>query len=99
MDYRLRSLRTTLLLSTAFLTGVAIGPLSDLIARHCGFAFGVNPAFAQDSGRTNIYRLLALFGDVFERAHLEYVAPVSDRDLIENAINGMLTGLDPALSR
>ena len=43
----------------------------------------------------NTYRLLALFGDVFERVRLEYVDPVSDRDLIENAINGMLTGLDP----
>jgi carboxyl-terminal processing protease len=95
VDYRFKVLRTTLLLSTAFLTGVAIGPLSDLIARHCGFAFGVKAAFAQDSGRSNIYRLLGLFGDVFERVRLEYVDPVSDRDLIENAINGMLTGLDP----
>ncbi len=32
---------------------------------------------------------------MFERIRAEYVEPVSDRDLIENAINGMLTGLDP----
>ena len=94
-DYRLTCLRTTLLLGTAFLAGVAIGPVSGLIARHFGLALGVNAAFAQDSDRANTYRLLALFGDVFERVRLEYVDPVSDRNLIENAINGMLTGLDP----
>ena len=32
---------------------------------------------------------------MFERVRLEYVDPVSDRDLIENAIDGMLAGLDP----
>jgi C-terminal processing protease CtpA/Prc len=32
---------------------------------------------------------------VFERVRAEYVDPVSDKDLVENAINGMLTGLDP----
>jgi carboxyl-terminal processing protease len=83
------------LLGPAFLAGVAIGPVSDLIARHFGFAFGVSAAFAQDSDRINTYRLLTLFGDVFEQVRFEYVDPVSDRDLIEGAINGMLTGLDP----
>jgi carboxyl-terminal processing protease len=56
---------------------------------------GVNAAFAQESDRTNAYRLLALFGDVFERVRDDYVDPVSDKELIENALNGMLTGLDP----
>ena len=93
MDYRMRGLRTTLLLGAAFLAGVAIGPASGLIARY--FDLGVNAAFAQDSDRANTYQLLSLFGDVFERVRLEYVDRVSDRDLIENAINGMLTGLDP----
>ena len=32
---------------------------------------------------------------MFERVRAEYVDPVTDKDLIENAINGMLTGLDP----
>jgi len=36
-----------------------------------------------------------LFGDVFERVRAEYVDQVDDKDLIENSINGMLTGLDP----
>src|SRR5271166_5784309 len=91
MNYRLRCLRTTLLLGTAFLAGIAIGPASGLIARH----LGVNAALAQDGDLANTYRLLGLFGDVFERVRLEYVDPVSDKDLVENAINGMLTGLDP----
>jgi carboxyl-terminal processing protease len=58
-------------------------------------AVGVNAAFAQDTDRANTYRLLTLFGDVFERVSSEYVDPVSDRDLIDDAISGMLTGLDP----
>jgi carboxyl-terminal processing protease len=95
MGHCLRGLRITLVLCTAFLAGVAMGPTAGLMARLSGIAFGVNAAFAQDSDRTNAYRLLALFGDVFERVRIEYVDPVSDKDLVENAINGMLTGLDP----
>ena len=91
MDYRSRRLRTGLLLGTAFVAGVATGPVSGLLGRHLGFeAFA-----AQDSGRSDTYRLLTLFGDVFERVRAEYVDPVDDKDLIENSINGMLTGLDP----
>ena len=41
------------------------------------------------------YRQLNLFGDVFERVRAEYVDEVTDQQLIEAAINGMLTSLDP----
>jgi carboxyl-terminal processing protease len=41
------------------------------------------------------YKQLNLFGDVFERVRAEYVEEVSDKKLIEAAINGMLTDLDP----
>lgn len=41
------------------------------------------------------YRLLKLFGDVFERVRAQYVEPVKDEELIEAALNGMLTHLDP----
>lgn len=41
------------------------------------------------------YRQLNLFGDVFERVRAEYVDEVTDQKLIESAINGMLTSLDP----
>ena len=95
MDYPRRRLRTALMLGTVFLAGVAIGPTSGLIARHVGLGFVVNGAFAQNNGRADTYQLLGLFGDAFERVRLEYVDPVSDKTLIEYAIDGMLTGLDP----
>jgi carboxyl-terminal processing protease len=95
MDYRSRRFRTGLLLGTAFVAGLAVGPAAGLIGRHSGSDFGISAAFAQDGSRADTYRLLTLFGDVFERVRAEYVDPVTDKDLVENAINGMLTGLDP----
>jgi carboxyl-terminal processing protease len=94
MDYRQKILRTALLLGVAFFAGVAIGPAYNLIVNSVS-ALGIEAAFAQDSDRASTYRLLALFGDVFERVRNEYIDPVSDKELMENAINGMLTGLDP----
>ncbi len=44
---------------------------------------------------SDTYRLISLFGDVFERVRNEYVEPVTDEQLIEAALNGMLTSLDP----
>src|SRR5437667_12901011 len=41
------------------------------------------------------YKQLNLFGEVFERVRAEYVDDVSDDTLVESAINGMLTSLDP----
>lgn len=41
------------------------------------------------------YRELDLFGEVFERVRADYVDKVSDEHLIEAAINGMLSSLDP----
>ncbi|HTI84687.1 MAG TPA: S41 family peptidase [Acetobacteraceae bacterium] len=95
MDYRSRGIRTGLLLGTAFVAGVAIGPASGLIAEKFGYRFGIPMALAQDGSRADTYRLLTLFGDVFERVRADYVDPTSDKELVENAINGMLTGLDP----
>jgi carboxyl-terminal processing protease len=39
--------------------------------------------------------LLNLFGDVFERVRADYVEEASDEELIEAAVNGMLSSLDP----
>jgi carboxyl-terminal processing protease len=83
--------RSALLLAAAFVAGAVINPASDLIARH----IGVSAAFAQDTDRAETYKLLKLFGDAFALARSEYVDPVSDKKLIENALNGMLTSLDP----
>ena len=43
----------------------------------------------------NTYELLNLFGEVMERTKLSYVEEVTDKKLIESAINGMLSSLDP----
>ncbi len=48
-----------------------------------------------DAASSETYRQLNLFGDVFERVRAEYVEEVSDEELIEAAIRGMLTSLDP----
>ncbi len=47
------------------------------------------------SNTSETYRQLDLFGDVFERVRADYVKEVSDEQLIESAINGMLSSLDP----
>src|SRR5215210_8089860 len=41
------------------------------------------------------YRQLSLFGDVFEKVRTDYVERPEEAKLIESAINGMLTSLDP----
>jgi carboxyl-terminal processing protease len=56
---------------------------------------GVLPAAAQGTDQQQTYKLLSLFGSVLDRVQSDYVEPVSGRTLIDNALNGMLTGLDP----
>ena len=50
---------------------------------------------AQSDPHEETYRQLGLFGDVFQRVRESYVDEVDDKALIEAAINGMLTSLDP----
>ncbi|MDP6406821.1 MAG: peptidase S41, partial [Alphaproteobacteria bacterium] len=64
------------------------------IAGITGVALLVLPAGAQ-AASSETYRQLNLFGDVFERVRADYVEQVSDEQLIEAAINGMLSALDP----
>lgn len=54
------------------------------------------PMIAQETkGDANVYEQLDLFGDIFERIRAEYVEDVDSKQLVEAAINGMLTSLDP----
>lgn len=54
------------------------------------------PLLAQDAtNNTSVYEQLDLFGDIFERIRAQYVEEVEAADLIEAAIDGMLTSLDP----
>jgi carboxyl-terminal processing protease len=85
MNFRQRRFRSGLLLGAAFLVGVASGPTVGFLGR----------AVAQDQSHSEATQFLKVFGDVFERVRSEYVDPVSDKEILENAINGMLTGLDP----
>ncbi|MDB3953302.1 S41 family peptidase [Alphaproteobacteria bacterium] len=50
---------------------------------------------AANQDKTDTYRQLELFGDVFERVRNDYVEKISDEELIEAAIEGMLGHLDP----
>ena len=54
------------------------------------------PLLAQDAAKnTSVYEQLDLFGDIFERIRAQYVEEVDSADLIEAAIDGMLSSLDP----
>ena len=48
-----------------------------------------------DAASSETYRQLRLFGDVLEKVRSDYVEPPNEAKLIEGAINGMLTSLDP----
>ena len=85
MNFRQPRFRYGLLLGAAFAVGAVSGPTMGLLSR----------AVAQDRSRAEASQFLKVFGDVFERIRAEYVDPVGDKEILENAINGMLTGLDP----
>ena len=65
-----------------------------ILAGLAGLALFVLPLVVQ-AANNDTYRQLNLFGDVFERVRADYVEEVSDNELIEAAINGMLSSLDP----
>ena len=66
---------------------------------HTSFAkttIAVPAAAVTPSGDTaDTFKQLTLFSDVLERVRADYVDPVTDEKLIENALNGMLSSLDP----
>ena len=74
-----------------------------LIAALCGTVAGgilttqvAGPLIAQDASKNaSVYEQLDLFGDIFERVRAQYVEEVDSKELVEAAINGMLTSLDP----
>lgn len=54
------------------------------------------PLIAQEADKNaSVYQQLDLFGDAFERIRSQYVEEVDSKKLIEAAINGMLSSLDP----
>jgi len=69
------------------------GIVTAMVAVAFAAGLGAGPLLAQSDQGT--FRSLKLFGDVFERVRAEYVEDVGDDELIEAAISGMLTSLDP----
>lgn len=67
------------------------------ISLFAGLILSISDVQAAKKTEENVdtYELLNLFGEVMERAKLSYVEEVSDKKLIESAINGMLSSLDP----
>jgi len=55
----------------------------------------VSQTFSATTSSSSIYKQLDLFGDVLERVRSDYVEKPDDAKLIETAINGMLSALDP----
>jgi len=74
------------------LFGATAGAAIALLATQSPVLFAATNAMA---GVEDIYRQLNLFGDVFERVRADYVEKPDDNKLIESAINGMVSGLDP----
>tara|TARA_R110002020_G_scaffold206021_4_gene410863 strand:+ start:3127 stop:4476 length:1350 start_codon:yes stop_codon:yes gene_type:complete len=75
-----------------FLMAAAGGTVAGIIATTQIAA----PLLAQETAKTNnVYEQLDLFGDIFERIRAQYVEEVDSAALIEAAIDGMLTSLDP----
>lgn len=74
-----------------------------LLAAAGGIAAGIlvttqfaAPIVAQETAKARTtYENLDLFGDIFERIRSAYVEEVDEEELIEAAINGMLSSLDP----
>ena len=69
-----------------------------IVAALLAFPFGaIGPADAAEAKKNDAktYRLLNLFGDVFERVRSDYVEAPTDQEMIEAAITGMLAALDP----
>ena len=75
-----------------FVMAALVGTLAGLAAS----TYIAGPLIAQEeASKKSVYHQLDLFGDVFERIRSQYVTEVDEADLIEAAIKGMMTSLDP----
>src|SRR5271169_5314846 len=77
------------MMATALAVALILSPLF-VSAQTAG-----TPGTSGSGSNAETYRALSLFGDVFSKVKEDYVEPVEDDKLIEAAINGMLTSLDP----
>jgi carboxyl-terminal processing protease len=79
--------------NSLFLLGTVTGICLTLVL---GGPQGANlAAIAKAKVENDVYSQLNLFGEVFERVRTDYVEKPDDSQLVEGAINGMITSLDP----
>jgi carboxyl-terminal processing protease len=74
---------------TLLMAGALMGATAMVVVQ------GALPTTAAEAAGTDTYKQLSIFGDIFERVRAQYVTPPDDKKLVESAINGMLTSLDP----
>jgi carboxyl-terminal processing protease len=75
---------------------VSTAAIVAFLAVPAAYTFGQDKAEKAATGdKSELYQQLNLFGDVLERVRRDYVEPVDEKLLMENAINGMLASLDP----
>ena len=74
-----------------FALGLMLGVVLTFGVTH----YRLGPIGAQAQTGAETFNQLKLFGDVFQRVLNDYVEPTDEAELIENALNGMLTALDP----
>ena len=74
----------------------AMAALGGTLAGVVATTYIAGPLLAQEAEKSgSVYEQLDLFGDIFERIRAQYVEEVDSGELIEAAIDGMLTSLDP----
>jgi carboxyl-terminal processing protease len=77
--------------ASILLAGAAMGALATVAVTQPRAILGMSA----NAAASDTYRHINLFGDIFERVRSDYVEKPDDAKLIEAAINGMLTSLDP----
>ncbi|WP_448950647.1 S41 family peptidase [Labrys neptuniae] len=75
---------------SGLLFGVALGAIATVSLTQTSW-----PVVSAHAAASDTYKQLNLLGEVFERINTNYVERPDDRKLVEAAINGMLTSLDP----
>lgn len=78
-------LRTSLLITVTFAAGIGVGAVAPVI----------QGALAGSRQNDDTYQQLGLFENIFQRIKADYVIAEPSKKLVYNAMNGMLSGLDP----
>jgi carboxyl-terminal processing protease len=83
--------------NSTFFLGALAGTCLTLLVAGPSSEFWIRAAKAATSAATSAdtYTQLNLLGNVFERVRSDYVEKPDDAKLVEGAINGMVTSLDP----